>query len=219
MPGDGGRTRGNAPDARAVTRIVDRRQGHRQHLAWRLVVADAQGHGRPQRGIRQRAVQYIARFKGAGGGVSRVRKQAQGRRDRLRFAAIACRQRLAADRRAQRLRQLHPRFALPRPRQADHHLPGADHLPRLSEGFHHHAVSIRQQSGIAGGVLRHIGLRLGRAEVGSRRLCCRVNLVEFRGRDGAARHQAAIAGQIVGRLFGSRPRGIYGPLLGLRLQG
>lgn len=26
---------------------------------------------------------------------------------------------------------------------------------------------------------------LGRAEVGSRRLCCRVNLVEFRGRDGA----------------------------------
>ena len=92
LPGDGGRTRGNAPDARAVTRIVYRRQGHRQHLAWRLVVADAQGHGRPQRGIRQRAVQYIARFKGAGGGVSRVRKQAQGRRDRLRFAAIACRQ-------------------------------------------------------------------------------------------------------------------------------
>ncbi len=80
-----------------LPRIVDRRQGHRQHLAWRLVVADAQGHGRPQRGIRQRAVQYIARFKGAGGGVSRVRKQAQGRRDRLRFAAIACRQRLAAD--------------------------------------------------------------------------------------------------------------------------
>lgn len=27
LPGDGGRTRGNAPDARAVTRIVDRRQG------------------------------------------------------------------------------------------------------------------------------------------------------------------------------------------------
>ena len=36
----------------------------------------------------------------------------------------------AADRWAQRLRKLHPRFALPCPRQADHHLPGADHLPR-----------------------------------------------------------------------------------------
>ena len=126
----------------------------------------------------------------AGGGVSRVRKQAQGRRDRLRFAAIACRQRLAADRRAQRLRKLHPRFALPCPRQADHHLPGADHLSRLGERFHHHAVGIRQQSGIVGGVLRHVCLRLGRAEVGSRRLCRRVDLVELRRRDGAAHADA-----------------------------
>ena len=37
--------------------------------------------------------------------------------------------------------------------------------------------------------------------------------------DGAAGHQAAIAGQIVGRFFGSRPRGVDRPLLGLRLQG
>lgn len=43
--GDGGRARRNAPDARAVARIVDRRQGHLQHLAWPLVAADMQGHG------------------------------------------------------------------------------------------------------------------------------------------------------------------------------
>ncbi len=77
----------------------------------RTVVADAQGHVTPAGHSPARRSVHSA-LQGAGGGVSRV-QQAQGRRDRLRFAAIACRQRLAADRRAQRLRQLHPRFALP----------------------------------------------------------------------------------------------------------
>ncbi len=98
---------------------------------------------------------------------------------------------------------MHNGFALPRPRQSNHGLPGTDDLPGLGQRVHHYTVGIGEQHGIAGRVAGHVSLRLRGAELRLGGIGGGFDLVVARGGNGTGSNQVAITRLVIGGLFGS----------------
>ena len=99
--------------------------------------------------------------------------------------------------------------------EAHDHLAGTDDLARLGKCFHHDAIGIGQQFGVAAGVQRCGGLRFGRPELGAGGIRGRLDLFMGQGRNGTRSLQVPVALLLVAGLLGPCPGGCDGLLLGM----
>ena len=99
--------------------------------------------------------------------------------------------------------------------EAHDHLAGTDDLARLGKCFHHDAIGIGQQLGVAAGVQRCGGLRFSRPELGPGGLCGRLDLFMGQGRNGARSLQVPVTLLLVTGLPGPCLGGCHGLLLGM----
>ncbi|MNQ79039.1 hypothetical protein D3C85_939690 [compost metagenome] len=206
------------PYGRPLAGVEDRADGHLQQLRGAVVLFDIDRGGGAQRGAGQVAFEHIPGLEGPGDAIRGVRQLSQGGRRGSVSAAIEPGLGAGTHGRAQRFGQMHDGLALAGPRQAHDRLSRADDLPRFGQRIDDDAVGVRKQHGVTRRVLRNVGLRFGRLEIGPRRVGGRLDLLVGRGRYRAFGNQAAIARFVVGRLAGACPGGGHGFALRAGLQ-